>query len=401
MATIVKTCVRPAFSKFNFRPKDAFIRYSRSFSNQIEHNPRNSTMFNYPLFRCDVNKPQDLSRTNEAQFYRMDNEIAERLFKLGGFPKQFARQNTTFGETCFMVRNPALEVIDCIKSANYDDPVVKYVMYGAEGAGKSISLAHIIHFCDNAEWILVHVPWAPQWTKNVREITPSINFKDKRDLPVMAALWLQHFKLQNAEKLLKLDIRTSRTYSWSKREETPAGQPLLDIIEQGTNRMKYSIDCVIAILEEIKHHASTGTFKALVAIDGVNTFYDITTLRKEQRVIMQPDEITLVTAFKNLILSKWNNGAVVVTVDKIAGSDRKESYLPKYLLAKEGFAAFEPFIPIHVPLYSRKEISSCLDYYIDRNWIQMDIGRTDAGKSELVFLSGYNPYSLMRICAAW
>nr|CAD7449403.1 unnamed protein product [Timema bartmani] len=137
-----------------------------------------------------------------------------------------------------------------------------------------------------------------------------------------------------------------------------------------------------------------------------------------------------------------SNGAVVVTVDQIAASDdRQASVLPLYQLGKEevvlhishsllmssdrvkprsgdwaitsdfqevtiislssgsnGFEHMDPFVPIRVSEYNAKEIESCLQYYIDRRWIQNPNLRTEDGRKELAFLSGNNPYHLMNMC---
>ena len=40
----------------------------------------------------------------------------------------------------------------------------------------------------------------------------------------------------------------------------------------------------------------------------------------------------------------------------------------------QGYEWLDPFIPVHVPNYSEKEAYSCLEYYLDRNWIQHEGG---------------------------
>ncbi|XP_077867315.1 small ribosomal subunit protein mS29-like [Saccoglossus kowalevskii] len=58
----------------------------------------------------------------------------------------------------------------------------------------------------------------------------------------------------------------------------------------------------------------------------------------------------------------------------------------------------DPFLPIHVDKYSDKEAESCLDYYIDRLWLQHSAAKMESGRKELKFLSGNNPAELDRIC---
>ena len=128
----------------------------------------------------------------------------------------------------------------------------------------------------------------------------------------------------------------------------------------------------------------------------------------------------------------------MLIVDERAAGDlsNQESYLPKYLLQKEvyyccfsvslrlsivfniftgwfyhnfvfcmisqgGFEFYDPHIPIHVPHYSDKEIHSCLNYYIENQWIQNPHGKTDAGKQELIFMSCKNPFELLKVTRTW
>ncbi|GFR59851.1 28S ribosomal protein S29, mitochondrial [Elysia marginata] len=101
-----------------------------------------------------------------------------------------------------------------------------------------------------------------------------------------------------------------------------------------------------------------------------------------------------------MLQTNWTNGAVICTVSEEANDeDRRENYTPIYLLGQEGFEALDPFVPIHVPEYTEKEALSNINYFIDRNWIQNEHGRTDEGKKELIFVSNKNPFNLAKICA--
>jgi small subunit ribosomal protein S29 len=75
------------------------------------------------------------------------------------------------------------------------------------------------------------------------------------------------------------------------------------------------------------------------------------------------------------------------------------AYVILYLIF-QGFEHLDPFVPICVRDYNDKELESCLDYYIDRRWLQNEKGCTEEGRKELKFLCGMNPYRLMDICAA-
>ncbi len=57
-----------------------------------------------------------------------------------------------------MIRQPALEVINYLKQADYNNPAVKYLLYGKPGSGKTMSLSHIIHYCHSQGWLIVQIP---------------------------------------------------------------------------------------------------------------------------------------------------------------------------------------------------------------------------------------------------
>lgn len=114
----------------------------------------------------------------------MPNSAIQNLFKHGGLPKSFQTQTKTFAETCIMIRDPALEVIDILKKYDPSKPVFKFVLCtyffsfrqtraynytailihikiidGERGAGKSLILAHLIHYAHETGHLIVHVPW--------------------------------------------------------------------------------------------------------------------------------------------------------------------------------------------------------------------------------------------------
>lgn len=61
-------------------------------------------------------------------FYTLDKNLCKKLFSHGGLPKTYMKQTKTFTETTLMVRQPALDVIDCIKSSDFSKPAIRYVL---------------------------------------------------------------------------------------------------------------------------------------------------------------------------------------------------------------------------------------------------------------------------------
>ncbi|KAK9877852.1 hypothetical protein WA026_020082 [Henosepilachna vigintioctopunctata] len=349
-------------------------------------------------FRCYESNPVNHTIHNVAQFYSLPPEDKALLFRHGGLPKTFETQCKTFNETCIMIRKPALDVINSLKNIDYSKPPCKFVLYGVKGSGRSLSLAHILHFGYKSGYLLVHVPWVGDWMRRCKESSTSVMEKDYIDLNIDAAMWLTHFKKQNEHLLVNKELKLCQEYVWNKRESTNKGAPLTELIDFGINRIKYASYCVVVLAEEIKQLSKAGVCKTLVAIDGYNAFfYPQTRIFKEKKEVVHPSKVTLTKAFLNLSYFNWNNAAIVLTVDEIAiGQDDYPSNLPRYLLDKEGFEHLDPFVPIPVENYSSKEFLSCMEYYKERKWIQYYPGMEE----ELAFISNSNPYKLLELSAS-
>lgn len=352
-------------------------------------------------FRTSESNPACHGENHLGLFYTVPPEVKQQLFLHGGLPKLFVKQVKTFQETCIMVRSPALEIMEYMKAADYSGPAIRYVLFGKPGCGKTISLAHILHFGYVSGFLLVHVPWVPNWFRRCKESTNSTTKEGFIDLPLDAAAWLIHFKTQNATLLNKLNLTVSQQYTWSKRESTEEGAPLLELVELGINRVKYASDIVIALIKEIKKSSTSGKCRTLVVLDGFNAFFSTKTrIKSDTKSMVLPSKVTLTEAFLDITKFDWCNGGVILTVDELASCDERHgSNFPVYQLGREGFEHLDPFVPIQIEEYNHKEINTCLEYYIDRRWLQSPKGRTEEGRKELIFLSGRNPFQLMQICA--
>ncbi|XP_037937532.1 28S ribosomal protein S29, mitochondrial-like [Teleopsis dalmanni] len=347
-------------------------------------------------YRTTQSKIDAHSDVHIGKFYTIPPEDKKQLFSGGGFPRKFEEQVKTFAESCLLVRSPALEIINYIKRSDLSRPTVRYVVYGDNGAGKTLTLAHVLHYGLQNDFLLVHVPWVPNWMKRPKEVSNIPEREGYVDLPFDAAAWLKHFKTQNSTLLPKLKLTTSKEYVWSKRETTPAGSSITELVEHGITRIKFASETIAALLSEIKQHATAGQCKVMVAIDGFNAFFHPETrILGDNKQIITPDRVSLTQPFVDIANYNWTNGVCIVTVDKIAMTEGyMDSYLPRYLLGKDGFECLDPFIPIHVGNYTEKEFASCINYYLDRHWIQKAPQGFD---EQLKFLSNKNPYYLMHL----
>ncbi|KAJ8926970.1 hypothetical protein NQ314_020627 [Rhamnusium bicolor] len=81
-------------------------------------------------FRTSENDPLKHTYEHVAQFYKLTQEDKNHLFLYGGLPKSFEIQTKTFNETCLMIRQPSVSIIDCLKRIDYSKPAVRFVLYG-------------------------------------------------------------------------------------------------------------------------------------------------------------------------------------------------------------------------------------------------------------------------------
>ncbi|CAL4086652.1 unnamed protein product [Meganyctiphanes norvegica] len=349
--------------------------------------------------RTSIDNPASHTSDQIGLWYTLQPESVKHLFSYGGLPKTYVTNCKTFAETCLMVRQPAISCIDYIKRSDLTLPPNKFLLYGPEGVGKSLSLASIIKFLSDDGWLIVHLPWAVNWRRNFKEIVPSASVPGQYDHPVDATLWLQHFRNQNQTILKDEQLLTSESYVWSRRETTEAGSPLSSLVELGMARARFASDCIMALTSELKQLAINDRVKVAVVIDGINTlFVKESRFRREDRTYVEPQNFTIYKAFTSLLHSDWKNGVILGSLDYTAnGPTRRDSHLPRYILGDKGWELLDPFVPIPVSNYDEIEMRSAVDYYLDRKWLQNPAAATDVGRKELAMLSGCNPYSFMTV----
>ncbi|VDP09862.1 unnamed protein product [Soboliphyme baturini] len=144
----------------------------------------------------------------------------------------FHFQVETFRECRTMVRRPLLDVLNCWKVINADFPVTRFLLYGKNGCGKTITLAQLVHAAILQKYVV-----SRDWNRNLSGIAPSTWKVGRIDLPLEAAAWLTNFKAVN-ESLITED------YVWSTRETSESGQPLMSVVETGINRPRFASDCI-------------------------------------------------------------------------------------------------------------------------------------------------------------
>lgn len=354
----------------------------------------------FSVFRTRETDPACHSEKHIGQFYTLPPAHIRPLFP-HGLPWRYQKQIKTFNEACIMVRQPALEVISCLKKMDYSKPALRYLFYGVQGSGKTMAFCHTLHFCYTQGWMVLHIPDAHLWVKNCKDLLPSSYNPSRFDQPLQTTAWLRNFKITNEPFLSKINIK--HRYVWTKREFTEEGRPLGELVDQGISRVKSSTDVMGALMKELRLQSGQpgANFRLAVAVDGVNALWGRSTIKKENKSAVDPDELTMIHNLRKLMKNDWTGGAIITTLSQTGGLyTPKSSYLPRELLGERGFDCMDPFVPVSVPDYSEKEFESCYLYYMDRHWLQHAQSRTEDGKKELVFLSNRNPSTLERICGS-
>ncbi|KFV17081.1 hypothetical protein N340_12019, partial [Tauraco erythrolophus] len=310
------------------------------------------------VFYTSENDPANHAEQHEGRHYSIPLEEVKAVFP-HGLPSRFQQQALpgfwfmfcsssqikTFNEACLMVRKPALELFTYLKNSNFAHPAVRYVIYGEKGTGKTMTLCHVVHYCARQGWLVLHIPDAHLWVKNCKELMQSSYNKERLDQPLQASFWLKNFKASN-ERFLK-EIKTQRKYVWGKRESTEEGRPLGEVVEQGLARVRNASDAVGVVLKEIKQQCRLGSFRLLVAVDGVNALWGRTTLKKEDKSPVSPEELTLVYNLRKMMMNDWNGGAIVTTLSQTGSLFKPSSaYLPQELLGKVSLGLFPPHFPL-------------------------------------------------------
>lgn len=284
-------------------------------------------------------------------WYTIKQAEFKKIFHLFCLNKQYNLLADTFDETSLMIRKPSLSVIKYIKQLNLKAmSPPKFIFYGAHGAGKTTSIAHVVHYLSREEYVIMQVPfidrWLKQFLKKPSEIVPSSRNSELWDQPTDASDWLKYFLTQNKEVLTKLNLVTSEEYQFSTREQFAAGSELVKIIELGVSRPRLASHIVCAVASELKRHATQGNCKVAVVLDGINSMFTEDSIYKIDHVdfytkdtwkYIPAQSFSLVQTFIDLLKNDWKNGVIVGSVDYYIRREDRGQYIPhpRHLLGPE------------------------------------------------------------------
>lgn len=358
--------------------------------------------------------PRKHNISHAGLFYIMPEE--DEMIKMFGKPNPFHNLNVAPFHKCIgfipvMIRQPALTAMNKIGKLDDQEATTtttttrqtkKILLFGDEGHGKGHALAHIIHYLYLKEkYFIISSPDIRVHTTNPRETSPSTSRPGRVDTPIMAALALQQFRIQNANLLKQHEetLRCSQDYKWSARETTKMGDPLVALADHGVNRVMHASDCFAVLVKELMKAADEGKIKlSLVARDVSFLFLEFAGyLRHPDWKSVLVDEMTVARTYKKLIGGKYNNGLVVVSAQ-----DREnrlhQNQTPESVLSEEGLKYLEGADRIHVPKYSRQEFENCMNFYEDIGWLTRPVSRTGIVRDEVRFTSGLNPRQVDWLC---
>ena len=159
-----------------------------------------------------------------------------------------------------------------------DDKVCRIVLYGRNGCGKSLTLSHLTHYGHSAGYITMTFSQIKKWITRYYETAPSSYTPGHVDHVMNSNILLKNFKQANLERLSDPKLVTHKDYTWSVREKTLAGSPLMDVIDIGCERLAFAADAVNVLIRELKLNCSAGNCKLMVVCDGVNSLFAEQTL---------------------------------------------------------------------------------------------------------------------------
>ena len=365
--------------------------------------------------RCEYANPADHSNKDEALFYKISQEVYQRMFlstfNNKAFPLNFQKLCDVFNERCLMIRKPGLELLNYLKVTNFKNAVNRYLIYGKSGCGKTLTLQYAVNYAICQGWLVLPNYHMWDWIKfqhpykehRKQELIISQYNKERIDQPEMCTRWLEIFRAMNTGLLDK--IFTTKKYVWSKHESSEKGITLGNLVDHGIARPRNAADVIGCIMREVRVQDHKLRPPTLIVADCVNAVFGETSLKMIHRPgqPIEPDELTFIYNFKKILSNSWTNGAVVVALnsDFIPNHSKAitkiDDEYPYDMISREGFDVLDPHVPINVPMFSEKEVLSMMAYYIDRKWIG---GRclTEQGEAEIIQLSCHNPRDLVRLC---
>lgn len=351
------------------------------------------------IWKASEDDPLKLGKEHIGLYYQMPMNNLVPIFGTDqAFKKEYQKFYNVIGMMPIMVREPSIKTIDYLKKVDFNNQQnLRILLYGDPGHGKSCICTHLVHYLHAAdEYVVVYVRDMKKFTMRPSDQEESLSRVGRLDTPLDAAIMLQKLKTVNRLKIESLV--TSKEYNWSSKEFTAQGEPLINIIEHGVNRLSHASDCLAVLLKELALAADENLIKLVTVLDNVQFLYTHLAydLKHADRKFVTIDEITVARALKKLISGSHKGSVTIATCDDKLSGDQNQ--VPMKVLGEEGWKAFDPCLPINVPKYNRGEFESCMNFMQDVGWLTRPEAQTIEGRDEIRFNSGLNPRQVHYLC---
>ncbi|EDV26615.1 uncharacterized protein TRIADDRAFT_54798 [Trichoplax adhaerens] len=277
-----------------------------------------------------------------GQFYTvrqddMDAVLAKAL------PRRLTSFSKVIGSADIMIRDPAIDIINQLKKRSPDEQPLKFIIGGRDGTGKTVTLAHVIHYCYRSNWFILHVPSVYKWISPNCEVKRSHRRKKFWDQIDHACEWLKLCKSINKHLIGNMFIK--ETFHYGRGDKFVKGDSLAKVIEQGLLKSEFSVDVVECILQEL---ATQNEIPVLYAVDEYNAFFGKSAVQDWDK--------------------KNRNGAYVMAISR-TGAPRTHCYTAKQLLPGVGMKRSEPYSPKVVSNLTKEEVKTFIHYYKMKSWL--------------------------------
>lgn len=341
----------------------------------------------YERWMTNQDDPRFHDESHLGLFYRYPND----MYKFNSEYNAFLR---TINMIPMMVRQPALTMMDLMKQ-NFAGQLL---VYGDHGHGKTHTLAHLVHYNSlQQDRLTIHIRWMKRFTRAPRGHKISTSRPGRIDTPRDAASLLEHIKTQNQRYFddHKDHLVCSQDYTWSAREKTQAGEPLVALIDHGVNRIIHASDCLAVLIKELMLASNQGKIKLLTIMRNVDHLfhYRAGTIKHPDYKWILIDEMTVARSLKKLIKNK-SSLLIASCDDKIS---RQQNQTPESVLAEDGLSYFEEAKRILVPKFNQTEFENYYNFYLALGWLTRPESQDQRVRDEARFISGLNPGEIHRI----
>ncbi|RDD45710.1 28S ribosomal protein S29, mitochondrial [Trichoplax sp. H2] len=339
-----------------------------------------------------VNNPVLHDIEHIGQFYTvrqddMDAVLAKAL------PRRLTSFSKVIGSADIMIRDPAIDIINQLKKRSPDEQPLKFIIGGRDGTGKTVTLAHVIHYCYRSNWFILHVPSVYKWISPNCEVKRSHRRKKFWDQIDHACEWLKLCKSINKHLIGNMFIK--KTFHYGRGDKFVKGDSLAKVIEQGLLKSEFSVDVVECILQEL---ATQNEIPVLYAVDEYNAFFGKSAVQDWDKKNIDPVYLSLIANFTRVLepKSRLRNGAYVMAISR-TGAPRTHCYTAKQLLPGVGMRRSEPYSPKVVSNLTKEEVKTFIHYYKMKSWLNYE---NDTEINEIHDLTSGNPLLLSKI-SAW